>query len=209
MKFDIKKIIDDIIKEYEISAEVIESFCLNINTSQQYLIKLLKQLKSHKDLRFTILTDLFAADFPSKKERFEIVYNLLSLKNNTRLIIKIYTSEKDIVPSVADVFDSSVWFEREIFDMFGVKFKNNPDFRRILTDYGFSGHPLRKDFPLSGYVQVRYDEKTQKVINEPVKLQQDFRDFDFMSPWQSKDSGPAELLRPTLPGDEKVAKNKV
>ncbi len=160
------------------------------------LISCLTLLKEDKDLRFTILTDLFGADFPERSERFEIVYNLLSLEFNLRIVLKIKT--KDTAPSVANIFSCAVWYEREIFDMFGVTFDGCPDMRRILTDYGFVGHPLRKDFPITGHLQVRYDEELKKVIYKPVVLDQEFRKFDFLSSW----NGPNY----PLPGDEKATK---
>jgi NADH-quinone oxidoreductase subunit C len=167
--------------------------------SQNDLLAILKFTKEHKDLRFTILTDLFAADFPERQERFEVVYSLLSLKLNKRLLFKINVEENQTAPSVTTIFSAACWYEREAFDMYGIEFDGCPDMRRILTDYGFVGHPLRKDFPLTGHVQVRYDEKLEKVIYEPVLLEQEFRNFDFSSPWQGK-----EGLK--LPGDEKATK---
>lgn len=167
-----------------------------IHVESQDLIPLLKTLRDGKDLRFTMLTDLFAADFPERNKRFEIVYNLLSLKLNKRVVIKIQTEH--LAPSVAEVFSAATWYEREVFDMFGVTFEGCPDMRRILTDYGFVGHPLRKDFPVTGHVQVRYDEELEKVIYEPVSLDQEFRDFDFVSPWKGSQY--------VLPGDEKATK---
>lgn len=167
-----------------------------IELGSQDLITCLTSLKEDKALRFTILTDLFGADFPERTNRFEIIYNLLSLELNMRLIVKIHT--KDIAPSVASVFSGAVWYEREVFDMFGVEFENCPDMRRILTDYGFVGHPLRKDFPVTGHLQVRYDEALEKVIYEPVMLDQEFRKFDFLSSWNGPDY--------PLPGDEKATK---
>jgi NADH-quinone oxidoreductase subunit C len=145
---------------------------------------------------FKVLIDLTAVDFPDRPERFEIVYNFLSLKFNRRIRIKTTTDEETPVPSVVSVFSAAGWYERETWDMFGVFFSDNPDLRRILTDYGFDGHPLRKDFPLTGYVEVRYDEEQKRVVYEPVKLKQEFRSFDFMSPWEG-------LTQP-LPGDEKA-----
>lgn len=157
------------------------------------ITQFINYLKKTPKLRFTILTDLFASDFPNKKERFEVVYNLLSMEINERLIVKIHLNEGELVPSLDKIHSSAIWYQREAFDMFGIEFKNAPDNRRILTDYGFIGHPLRKDFPLSGHLQVKYDEKLEKVVYEPVSLDQDYRDFDFVSPWK----GP-------LPGDEKA-----
>lgn len=161
------------------------------------ILQILDYLKKTKSLHFTLLTDLFASDFPDKKERFEIVYNLLSLEHNKRLIVKIAVNDGEEVPSLDKIHPSSIWYQREIFDMYGISFKNSPDNRRILTDYGFVGHPLRKDFPLTGHLQVKYDEKLEKVVYEKVDLDQDYRNFDFVSPWQ----GPG-----VLPGDEKAEK---
>jgi NADH-quinone oxidoreductase subunit C len=141
------------------------------------------------------LVDLCGVDFPEREERFEVVYNLLSIKHNQRLRVKVSVGEDDAVESVAEVFSSAIWFEREAFDLYGIYFANHPDLRRILTDYGFEGHPLRKDFPLTGYVEVRYDSDQRRVVYEPVKLTQEFRTFDFTSPWEG-------MLR--LPGDEKA-----
>lgn len=168
--------------------------------SKDILLDCLKALKSDKNLLFTILVDLFAIDFIQQKQKFEVGYNLLSMSKNIRAILKIEISENESLPSVAKIFSSANWYEREVFDMFGIKFDDSSDLRRILTDYNFTGHPLRKDFPLTGYVQVRYDEKLKQVVEEPVTLQQEFRDFDFLSPWE----GPEYVL----PGDEKASKNK-
>jgi NADH-quinone oxidoreductase subunit C len=162
------------------------------------IIEILDFIKNNKDLRFTILTDLFGTDFPNKPKRFEIVYNLLSLELNKRLIIKLHVNEEELVKSIHEIHPSCVWYQREVFDMYGVEFEGTPDGRRILTDYGFVGHPLRKDFPLSGHVQVKYDETLGKVIYEQVSLDQDYRNFDFASPWK----GPEGVL----PGDEKATK---
>lgn len=161
-----------------------------------FLLPFLKTLKESEELRFTVLTDLFGSDFPERAKRFEVVYNLLSLKLNKRLIIKTYVSEKESVPSIINIFNAACWYEREVYDMFGINFDGNDDKRRILTDYEFEGHPLRKDFPLTGYTQVKYDEQTKKVAYEPVNLDIEYREFDFSSPWHS----------PTyvLPGDEKA-----
>lgn len=166
---------------------------------QSDLLAILKFTKEHEELRFTILTDLFAADFPERQERFEVVYSLLSLKLNKRLLFKVDADETQSVSSVATIFSAACWYEREAFDMYGIVFDGCPDMRRILTDYSFVGHPLRKDFPLTGHVQVRYDEKLEKVIYEPVLLEQEFRNFDFSSPWQGGEGQ-------KLPGDEKATK---
>lgn len=162
----------------------IEGF-ISYKISIDDLTLLLTFIKESKDLRFTIITDLFAADFPNRSDaRFEVVYNLLSLKLNQRLLLKIAVGEKDSVPSVVNIFSGACWYEREVFDMFGIHFDGSVDLRRILTDYGFSGHPLRKDFPVTGYTQVKYDTNLEQVVYEPILFEQEFRDFDFSSPWK-------------------------
>lgn len=151
------------------------------------------------DFGFQQLMDVCGADYPDRAERFEVVYHLLSLSRNVRVRVKVATDEVKPVPSVVSVYPSAGWFEREAFDMYGMIFSGHPDMRRILTDYGFQGHPLRKDFPMTGYVEVRYDEELKRVVYEPVKLTQEFRQFDFLSPWEG-----AEYPAPVLPGDEKA-----
>jgi NADH-quinone oxidoreductase subunit C len=194
-------IIDEFAKVNNLSITPIsvEGFEASYTTNSDFLPALLKFVKESDKLRFTILTDLFAADFPVRSDRFEVVYSLLSLKLNKRLLFKIALDEEHQAPSVVSLYSSACWYEREAFDMFGIVFDGCPDMRRILTDYGFVGHPLRKDFPVTGHVQVKYDEKLEKVIYEPVSLEQEFRNFDFTSPWQ----GPGEYK---LPGDEKAEK---
>ena len=147
---------------------------------------------------FQQLLDICGVDFPDREERFEVVYHLLSLTRNARVRVKVTTDERQPVPSVVSVFPCADWFEREAFDMYGMLFSGHPDLRRLLTDYGFQGYPLRKDFPMTGYVEVRYDEAQKRVVYEPVKLTQEFRNFDFQSPWEG-----AEYPAPVLPGDEK------
>jgi len=159
------------------------------------IVKALTFLRDDQHTLFKQLVDITAVDYPDRDERFEVVYNLLSLKHNLRARVKLSTDESTPVASVAPVFNSAIWYEREAWDMYGVFFADHPDLRRLLTDYGFEGHPLRKDFPLTGYVEVRYDEDQKRVVYEPVKLTQDFRSFDFMSPWEG-------MLQ--LPGDEKA-----
>ncbi|WP_121542778.1 NADH-quinone oxidoreductase subunit C [Candidatus Rickettsia colombianensi] len=163
-----------------------------------FLLTFLKALKESEELRFTVLTDLFGSDFPERDKRFEVVYNLLSLKLNKRLIIKVDISEKETIPSAMNIFSAACWYEREVYDMYGINFDGNDDKRRILTDYEFEGHPLRKDFPLTGYTQVKYDEALKKVAYEPVDLDIEYREFDFSSHWHS----PTYIL----PGDEKAGK---
>ena len=141
-------------------------------------------LKTNNKCRFKQLIDITAVDYPEKEKRFKIVYLLLSHENNLRILININIDEKTSVPSITKIFPSANWMEREVFDMYGISFKDHPDLRRILTDYGFEGYPLRKDFPLTGHTEVRYSEEKKKVISEPVKLDQEYRDFDFESPWE-------------------------
>ena len=163
------------------------------------LMKVMKFLKSDSNCRFEMLIDIAGVDYPDREKRFDAVYNLLSLKQNYRVRVKVPVNEDESVPSVVDLWPTAGWFEREAYDMYGMFFEGNPDLRRILTDYGFEGHPFRKDFPLTGYVEVRYDEAQKCVIYEPVKLVQEFRTFDFESPWEG-------MLQPRrLPGDEKAS----
>ena len=169
---------------------------LSIVTSRANLLALMKLLRDDSNCLFKAMIDVTAADYPERPERFEVVYNLLSISHNQRIRVKTSTDENTPVPSVVPLFNAAGWFEREVWDMFGVFFTDHPDLRRMLTDYGFEGHPLRKDFPLTGYVEVRYDEEQKRVVYEPVTLTQDFRNFDFMSPWDG-----ANYI---LPGDEKA-----
>ena len=157
---------------------------LMLSTDVKGLVKLLSYLRDDQNCQFKQLVDITAVDFPDRSPRFDVVYNLLSLKHNQRIRIKLATDAGTPVPSVASVYSSANWFEREVWDLFGLFFSDHPDLRRILTDYGFEGHPLRKDFPLTGYVEVRYDEDQKRVVYEPVKLTQEFRSFDFESPWE-------------------------
>ncbi len=152
-------------------------------------------LRDDSQCLFKQLMDICGVDYPDRPERFEVVYNLLSLKHNQRVRVKVAVGEDQPVPSVVSIFPCAGWYEREVWDLYGVPFSDNPDLRRLLTDYGFDGHPLRKDFPLTGFVEVRYDDEQKRVVYEPVKLTQDFRSFDFLSPWEGM-----------LPGDEKASK---
>ncbi|MCR9215332.1 MAG: NADH-quinone oxidoreductase subunit C [Proteobacteria bacterium] len=153
-------------------------------------------LRNDSNCKFQVLCDVCGVDYPSRAKRFDVVYNLLSLKHNQRIIVKAQTDARTPVPSVVSLFPAANWFERETWDMYGIMFAGHPDLRRMLTDYGFEGHPLRKDFPLTGYVEVRYSEDEKRVLYEPVKLTQEFRKFDFESPWEGTDY--------VLPGDEKA-----
>ena len=167
---------------------------LTITTRVSCIYKLLEDLKTLNNLNFNMLLDITAVDYPQRAKRFEIIYNLLSLKNHLRIRIKIFVNDNEIIPSISKLFKSANWYEREVWDMYGISFKGNNDLRRILTDYGFEGHPLRKDFPLTGFVELRYDDNKKKVSYSKVKLTQDYRNFDFLSPWEGS----------TLPGDEKA-----
>ena len=168
---------------------------LTISTAAGGIVSLLTFLRDDPRCRFTTLIDICGADYPSRGKRFDVVYHMLSMHLNQRVRLKLEIDETTPVPSVAGLFPCADWFEREAFDMYGILFSNHPDLRRLLTDYGFQGHPLRKDFPLSGHVEVRYDPEQQRVVYEPLKLTQAFRNFDFLSPWEGM---------PQLPGDEKA-----
>ena len=157
---------------------------LTIEIEIEEITQVILFLKTNEKCKFRQLTDITAVDYLKKEKRFKLVYLLLSHENNHRLIINSNIKEKNIVPSITKIFPSANWMEREVFDMYGITFKDHPDLRRILTDYGFEGHPLRKDFPLTGYKEVRYSENQKKVIYESVKLEQNYRNFDFESPWQ-------------------------
>ena len=165
------------------------------HAERAHIAELCKMLRDHPLLAFEQVMDIAGLDWPNRADRFDVVYNLLSVSLNQRLRVIVTTDEIQPVPSVHGVWPVATWWEREAWDMFGIAFSGQPDLRRILTDYGFEGHPLRKDFPLTGYVEVRYDEDRKAVIYEPVKLTQDFRNFDFVSPWEAMT---------TLPGDEKA-----
>ena len=170
---------------------------LTVTALADRVVELVKFLRDHPSCQFTTLVDICGVDHPDREKRFEIVYHLLSMRLNQRVRVKASVREDEAIPSIVGVFPAANWFEREAFDMYGVIFAGHPDLRRILTDYGFRGYPLRKDFPTTGYVEVRYDEAAKRVVYEPVKLVQDYRQFDFMSPWEG-----AEYI---LPGDEKTA----
>ena len=169
---------------------------LSITVPAHTLPRVLQWLRDDPNTLFKELVDVCGVDYPDREQRFDVVYHLLSLHHNQRLRVRVTTDEATPVPSVTGIFRSAGWFERETWDMYGIMFADHPDLRRILTDYGFEGHPLRKDFPLTGYVEMRYDAEQERVIYEPVKLRQDFRNFDFLSPWE----GAQDLL----PGDEKA-----
>ena len=167
---------------------------LVVTSKAQNIIKVINFLKETKDLNFEMLLDITAVDYPERSKRFELVYNFLSLKNNLRIRVKVFINDNEVVPSISSIYKSAGWYEREVWDMYGLSFSGNNDLRRILTDYGFEGHPLRKDFPLTGFLEHRYDEEKKKVSYSKVKLTQDYRNFDFLSPWEGGN----------LPGDEKA-----
>ncbi len=170
---------------------------LTVTVQPSHLLTFVEFLKSDPTCLFSTLVDITAVDHPERAPRFDVVYHLLSMYRNHRIRVIVGAGEEDMVPSLVNIHPSANWVEREVFDMFGILFSGHPDLRRILTDYGFRGHPLRKDFPTTGYTEVRYDEAEKRVVYEPVKLVQDYRQFDFMSPWEG-----AQYI---LPGDEKKA----
>jgi NADH-quinone oxidoreductase subunit C len=170
---------------------------LAITVTAASVARVLTYLRDEPALMFKELVDLCGVDYPERERRFDVVYHLLSMHHNARIRVKVETDENTPVPSVVGVFPTANWFEREAWDMYGILFSDHPDLRRLLTDYGFEGHPLRKDFPLTGYVEMRYDEEQKRVVYEPVKLRQDFRSWDFLSPWEGGGG--------YLPGDEKAS----
>ena len=170
---------------------------LMVGVRREAIVRVLQFLRDDPSCRFDVLVDICGVDYPERAERLEVVYNLLSLTYNRRIRLKLTTDEVTPVPSATSVYSTAGWLERECWDLLGVYFADHPDLRRILTDYGFEGHPLRKDFPLTGYVEVRYDEEQKRVVYEPVKLKQEFRSFDFLSPWEG--------MNTILPGDEKAS----
>mgnify|MGYP001239910088 CR=1 FL=1 len=159
-----------------------------VETVPSAIVKMVAYLKSKKGYSFNTLIDITAVDFPAREQRFDVIYHFLSMTENKRCRVTTSINEREEVPSITTVFECANWFEREIFDLFGIRFTSHPDLRRILTDYGFEGHPLRKDFPTSGFLEVRYDELEKRVIYEPTTLTQGYRDFDFLSPWDNPDA---------------------
>jgi len=169
---------------------------MTVNARRAAVMQVITFLKTDPQCKFESLIDIAGVDYPARERRFEVVYHLLSMAHNHRIRVKVTTDEEEPVRSLSELFPNADWYEREAFDMYGIAFDQHPDLRRLLTDYGFEGYPLRKDFPLSGYVEVRYDEERKAVVYEPVNLPQEYRSFDFMSPWEG-----AEYI---LPGDEKT-----
>ena len=172
----------------ELASKVLNSFIKNdeltIEISETDLVQVVQFFKSNEKIKFRQLIDIAGVDYPDEEKRFKLIYLFLSHENNYRIKLSINFQPNQVIDSITKIFPSANWMEREVFDMYGIKFKNHPDLRRILTDYGFKGHPLRKDFPLTGFNEVRYSEKDKKVIYEPVKLEQNYRNFDFESPWE-------------------------
>lgn len=177
-----------------ISAEVVQGE-LTVIVKPEGIVDFVRFLRDDAACRFTTLVDLTAVDWPDRPARFEMVWHFLSMWKNQRIRVKAALPEDQMCPSITEVYPAANWFEREVFDMFGILFSGHPDLRRLLTDYGFRGHPLRKDFPTTGYIELRYDEVQKRVVYEPVKLAQEYRQFDFLSPWEGAQS--------VLPGDEK------
>jgi NADH-quinone oxidoreductase subunit C len=169
---------------------------LTLTTAAQNLLSLLTFLRDDVQCGFVSFIDICGVDYPAREKRFDVIYHLLSPRQNLRIRVKVATAEDEPVPSACSVYPGADWFEREAWDMYGILFTGHPDLRRILTDYGFEGHPLRKDFPTTGFVEVRYDDSAKRVVYEPVELRQEFRSFDFLSPWEGTDY--------VLPGDEKA-----
>ncbi len=186
--------------EGELSGEVIETVTahgeLFVEVRADAIEKVLTFLRDDTTCKFQVLCDVCGVDYPERPQRFDVVYNLLSLKHNQRVTVKLKTDARTPVPSVVSLYPTANWFEREAWDMYGIMFSGHPDLRRMLTDYGFDGHPLRKDFPLTGHVEMRYSEDEKRVVYEPVSLVQEFRKFDFQSPWEGTEY--------VLPGDEKA-----
>ncbi len=192
---DLAESIAPVLNEVLIESGVVRGE-LTLRVQAGAIRRVLSHLRDEPSCQFKILVDLCGVDYPERDRRFDVVYHLLSMRHNQRIRVKIATDEETPVPSVVEVFPAANWFEREAYDLYGVLFSGHPDLRRILTDYGFEGHPFRKDFPLTGYVEVRYDDAQRRVVYEPVKLPQEFRNFDFLSPWEGTDY--------VLPGDEKA-----
>lgn len=175
---------------------------LDILVQKNAIKPIVKFLRNDSNSLFTQLIDIFAVDYPEKQKRFQIIYRLLSMTHNQRLLIRVDLSDGESIESISEIFSNSNWLEREVWDMYGVLFSDHPDLRRILTDYGFEGHPQRKDFPLTGYLELRYDETEKRVVYDKVKLDQQFRNFDFLSPWEGAEHAHNQV---TLPGDEKAS----
>jgi NADH-quinone oxidoreductase subunit C len=180
----------------KVTASVVAYGELTLTVEAENILAVAGFLKRDPECRFVSIIDVCGADYPSRARRFDVVYHFLSPYRNNRIRVKLSADEETLVPSITPLFPGADWFEREAYDLYGILFSGHPDLRRLLTDYGFEGHPLRKDFPLTGFVEVRYDDEAKRVIYEPVELKQEFRNFDFLSPWEGTDY--------VLPGDEKA-----
>lgn len=185
--------------EGQIESAILAYGELTLNVKVDDILEVISFLKRDPQCQFISFIDISGADYPSRPQRFDVVYHLLSPHQNHRIRVKVQADEETQVPSITGIFSGADWFEREAYDLYGILFSGHPDLRRILTDYGFDGHPLRKDFPLTGFVEVRYDDAMKRVVYEPVELKQEFRNFDFLSPWEGGDY--------VLPGDEKAKVN--
>lgn len=194
---DLAELAQEILTTAILSYEIVKDE-LVLFAERDSILKVLLFLRDHQECQFKMLMDICGVDYPDRKERFEIVYHLLSPRQNARIIVKVATDEETPVPTVTGIFKSANWYEREVFDMFGVLFSEHPDLRRILTDYGFEGYPLRKDFPLSGHVEIRYDLEQEQVVYRPVELEQPYRHFDKVSKW----NGVSDVLNPEKPGNQ-------
>ena len=184
--------------ENDVAAWRVANGELTVDIAPAGILRVLKFLRDDSNCGFVCLIDICGADYPERERRFDVVYHLLSPRQNLRIRVKLATDDTTPVDSAVGIYPAANWFEREAYDMYGILFSGHPDLRRMLTDYGFDGHPLRKDFPMTGFVEVRYDDEQKRVVNEPVKLTQEFRNFDFLSPWEGPDY--------VLPGDEKASK---
>jgi NADH-quinone oxidoreductase subunit C len=200
MVLSVKQLQEYLASRSDITESQIANGNLTVTVKQSDIVSFLTAMRDDENLKFLQLVDICGVDYPNREKRFDVVYHLLSLHKNVRLRVKIIVDEHDIIPSVVSVYPAAGWNEREAFDMYGINFSGHPDMRRILTDYGFAGYPLRKDFPTTGYVELRYDVELKRVVYEPVKLTQDFRQFDFLSPWEG--------AKQILPGDEKANHEK-
>jgi NADH-quinone oxidoreductase subunit C len=180
---------EDLKKITELSSIKDKNIFYEASFNYKNIVKLIQELKNNELFSFDQLIDITAIDYPSREKRFDLIYILLSMKKNKRIILKTSINENYSIDSITQIFKASDWFERECYDLFGIKFNNHPDLRRIMTDYNFQGHPLRKDFPLTGHTEVRYDDVEKKVVYEPVKLTQEYRDFDYTSPWEGMPKG--------------------
>ena len=200
MVLSVKQLQEYLASRSDITESQIANGDLTVTVNQSDIVSFLTAMRDDENLKFLQLVDLCGVDYPNREKRFDVVYHLLSLHYNVRLRVKLIVDEHDIIPSVNAVYPAAGWNEREAFDMYGINFSGHPDMRRILTDYGFAGYPLRKDFPTTGYVELRYDVELKRVVYEPVKLTQDFRQFDFLSPWEG--------AKQILPGDEKANNQK-